>query len=150
MLDKETGELYIESIPLRLGPRFTLRALSSAPVAAAPQVLNGPYRSYSLGEQRIAGQPFFVVLYFYGRWLESIDLAHTAEEFGTSWGDWSEEGEMLRKRWHDEWLRGQTGQASHVYGWGEVGSVYDPRSGGSSIFIRYSWQGQPWPRRDDT
>jgi len=150
MLDKSIGELYIESIPVKLGPRFTRRALSSTPVAAQSQVVNEPYHSYSLGEQRIASQPFFVVLYFYGQQLESINLAHSAEEFGTSWDDWSEEGELRRKQRHDDWLRGQTGHASHVYEWGEVGSDYDPRSGSSSITIRYSWQGQAWPRRGAT
>ena len=150
MLDKSTGELYIESIPVKLGPQFTRRDLSATPVAVRPQVVNEPYHSYSLGEQRIAGQPFFVVFYFYGQQLEFVDLAHAATEFGTSWDDWSEEGELRRKQWHDDWLREQTGHAAHVYGWGEVSSDYDPRSGGSSITIRYSWQGQAWPRRDAT
>jgi hypothetical protein len=150
MLDKSTGEIYIESIPVKLGPRFTRRDLACTQVAAQPQVVNEPYHSFSLGEQQIAAQPFFVVLYFYGQQLESIDLAYSAEEFGTSWDDWSEEGELRRKQWHDDWLRRQTGYASHVYGWGEISSAYDPRSGGSSIIIRYSWQGQAWPRRDAT
>lgn len=147
MLDKGNGELFIESIPVTLGPYFTRRDLSSLPFAAESQVVNEPYHSYSLGAQRIAERSFFVVLYFYGQQLESIDLAHGAPEFGTS-GDWSEEGELKRKQWHDDWLRGQTGHASHVYKWGEVGSNYDPRSGGSSIIIRYSWQGEAWPEQN--
>jgi len=142
MLHKGTGELFIESIPVTLGPRFTRRDLSALPVAAQSQVVNEPYHSYSLGAQQISGQSFFVVLYFYGQQLESIDMAHGAGEFGTSWDDWSEERELRRKQWHDDWLREQTGQASHVYEWGKVHSSYDPRSGGSSIIIRYSWQGQ--------
>jgi hypothetical protein len=150
MLDKETGELHIESIPVKIGPCFTRRDLAVTPVAAQSQVVNEPYHSYSLGEQQIAGRPFFVTLYFYGQELESIDLAHPTTKFGTSWADWSKESELRRKRWHDDWLREQTGYASHVYQWGEVGSDYDPRSGGSSITIRYSWQGQTWPRRGAT
>ena len=146
MLDKGTGELYIESIPVMLGPSFTRRALSSTPVAAQSKVVNEPYHSYSLGQQRIAGQLFFVGLCFYGQQLECIDLAHAAAEFGTSWDDWSEERELKLKQWHDDWLRGQTGYASHVYKWGAIGSAYDPRSGSSSITIRYSWKGQAWPR----
>jgi hypothetical protein len=146
MLDKSTGELYIESIPVKLGPSFTRDAFSSTPVVAQPRASNEPYHSYSLGKQRIAGQPFFVVLYFYGQQLESINLAHSAEEFGASWDDWSEGDELRRKQWHDDWLLGQTGHTSHVYEWGEVGSDYDPRSGGSSIVIRYSRQGQARPR----
>ena len=150
MLDKGTGELFIESIPMPLGPRFTRRDLSSLPVAVQSQIVNEPYHSYSLGAQQIDGQPFSVVLYFYGQQLESINLAHAAAEFLTSRGSWSEEDEPKRKQWHDAWLRWQTGHASHVYEWGEVSSVYDQRSGGSSIIIRYAWQGHAWPRQDAT
>ena len=139
MLDTSTGELHIESVPMKLGPQFTRRALSSTPVAATSQVVNEPYHSYSLGEQRIADEPFFVVLYFYGQLLESIDLAYSAEN-----------DERRRKKWHDKWLHGQTGAPSHVYAWGEVSSDFDPRSGGSSIIIRYSWQGRAWPGQDAT
>lgn len=150
MLDKNTGELYIESIPVKLGLSFTRDAFSSTPGVAQSQDVNGSYHSYSLGEQRVAGQPFFVALYFYGQQLESVDLAHSTEEFGASWDDWSEEREVRRKRLHDDWLRGQTGHASQVYEWGEVSSDYDPRSGRSSIVIRYSRQGQAWPRTGAT
>lgn len=147
MLNTATGELHLESVPLTLGPRFTRRDLLAVPVEATDQVVNEPHHSYSLGEQRISGESFFVVLYFFGQKLEAIDLAHPGAEFGTSWEEWSEEGEQRRKAWHDQWLRGQTGYASHDYPWGAVHSAYDPRSGGSSIMIRYSWNGEPWPRK---
>lgn len=145
MLDAATGELHVESIPLTLGPRFIRGELSAAPVQATSQVVNEPHHSYSLGEQQISGQIFLLVLYFFGEKLESIDLAHPGKEFGASWVDGSEEGERRRKAWHDRWLREQTGRVSHNYTWGAIHSEYDPRSGGSSITIRYSWRGQPWP-----
>jgi hypothetical protein len=103
-----------------------------------------------LGEQRVSDQPFLVVLYFYGQQLESIDLGYSGAELGSSWEDWSEEREMKRKERHDDWLRMQTEDVSRVYDWGEVLSDYDERSGGSSITIRYSWQGKPWPRHGAT
>ena len=101
-----------------------------------------------LGQQPMGDETFFVALYFYGKKLESIDLAIAAPELGASWDDWSEEKEMKRKEKHDVWLIAQTGCASHVYDWGEIDSAYDPRSGGSSITIRYRWLGQPWHRQD--
>ena len=144
MINRSTGEVLIESIPATLGPKFTRRDLFSLPLKSQSQVVNEPYHSYSIGRHEIAGLDFYVVLYFYGQELEFIDMAHPAAQFGTSWDDWSEEKELKRKEVHDRWLIEQTGYASHVYEWGEIGSDYDPRSGGSSIIIRYSWQGQPW------
>jgi hypothetical protein len=147
MLDPNAGELTIASIPLQLGPGFTRDELLALPLASHTQVANEPHHSYMIGAHEIAGLTFIITLYFYGQQLESISLAHIAKEFGTSWDDWSEEQELQRKAVHDRWLIEQTGQASHVYPWGEIGSDYDPRSGGSSITIRYSWQGRPWPTR---
>jgi hypothetical protein len=144
MIDSRSGEVLIESIPVRLGPAFTRDALSSLPISCQSQVVNEPYHSYSLGRHRIGGEPFLVMLYFYGQKLESIELANSSEEFGTSWDDWSEAKQLKRKQAHDAWLIAQTNRASHRYDWGEIASGHDPKSGESSITIRYSWQGEPW------
>jgi hypothetical protein len=150
MIDSRSGELLIESIPVKLGPTFTRDELSSLPIAFESRVVNEPYHSYSLGRHPIGGEPFFVVLDFYGQKLESIELANSSEEFGMSWKDWSEEKQLKRKEAHDAWLIAQTNRASHRYGWGAIASAYDPKSGGSSITIRYSWQGEPWSHQRAT
>ena len=144
MIDINTGEVLIESVPVTLGPKFMRRQLSALPVNCQPQIINGPHHSCTLGQQAVFGEVFFVVLYFYGQQLESIDLANASQEFGTSWNDWSEEKEMKRKEAHDRWLISQTGADARDYDWGSIYSDYDPRSSGSSIVIRYSWRGQPW------
>lgn len=143
MLKIENGEAVIKSIPVTLRPQFTLRELRSLKIALVPQIINDPFRSYALGKRIIGDRIFHVVLYFYKEKLESIHLADSSEEFGASWDEWSEEKELKRKEAHDRWLIAETGNASHVYRWGEIISPYDPRSGGSSITIRYSWQGEP-------
>jgi hypothetical protein len=136
-MSRKTGELTIESIPVTLGPGFRHDELQSLAVDSSPQVLNESHRSYSIGDLEISGLRFVVTLYFFGNTLESIELMCSGKEFGSSWEDWSEERELRRKEAHDLWLTKQLGHASHVYEWGEIGSDYDPRSGASTVVIRY-------------
>ena len=144
MIDKNTGEISIDAVSLKIGPLLKRSDLPTLDVDFKDQVVNEPHHSYSLGEQAIGGVTFYVTLYFFFEELESIELANASAEFGTSWDDWSEASEMKRKAAHDAWLIGQTGNASHKYAWGEVFSDYDVRSGGSSIVMRYSRLGKPW------
>jgi hypothetical protein len=137
MISRTSGELTIESIPVALGPRFERDDLPSLAVDVRPRVLNESHRSYSIGDHEISGLRFMVTLYFQGNALESIELMCSGMEFGSSWDDWSEGRELRRKEAHDLWLTEQLGHASHVYEWGEIGSEYDPRSGASTVMIRY-------------
>ena len=54
-----------------------------------------------------------------------------------SWDDWSESSEKQLKRKHDEWLEKLLGKPPHKFTWGDVLSIYDQRSGASSIIVRY-------------
>jgi hypothetical protein len=149
MIDIHTGEVLIGSVA-KLGPKFTRSDFLSLPIESKSLVINEPYHSYALGQHLVGGETFLVTLYFYEQKLESIDLVNSREEFGTSWNEWSEEKQLKRKQAHDAWLIQQTGNASHIYAWGEIGSSNDPKSGGSSITIRYSWQGKTWSRERAT
>jgi hypothetical protein len=55
-----------------------------------------------------------------------------------NWANWSEANELARKKLHDDVLANTIGQPPYRYPWGEIQSMYDPRSGGSSISIHYS------------
>ena len=144
MIDRKTGEIVIEDSPMRPGPQLTRSEFQSSLPANAYRVLieNEPFCSFSLGDHEIYGLLFTVSLWFYGEKLESIDLAHSTDELG-----WYEKDDLKRKRVHDKWLKSMLGSAPYVYGWGSISSDHDIRSGGSSIVIRYSWQGKPWPLR---
>ncbi len=66
-------------------------------------------------------------------------MCHTDRRFGASWDDWSEEKELARKAWHDDWLkRTSTITAPRKYVWGRVASSYDERSADSSIEVTYA------------
>jgi len=54
-----------------------------------------------------------------------------------SWSNWVEEKELQQKAIHDSLLFKMLNQPPYKYSWGEVQSVYDARSGGSSIIISY-------------
>jgi len=146
MIDKNTGELFIDSAAVGIGPRFTRKDFVSSILSNESRVLvkNEPYCSFSVGSYEISGLRFIVSLSFYGDILESIELTYDDDEPGSSRSDWSEVKEFDRKRIHDQWLTSLHGRSSHRHRWGEIRSGYDPRSDSSSIIIRYSWQGKPW------
>jgi hypothetical protein len=148
MLDGTTGDLEIQSVSIRIGSQFTRQQFLASALAEHARVLvqNEPYCTFSAGSYELAGLSLSVSLVFYGEQLETIGLFHDAKALGSSWADWSEQQELKRKQIHDQWLVALTGHASHVYTWGEIWSDFDPKSGGSSIVIRYSWQGKPWRR----
>jgi hypothetical protein len=150
MMNQQTGELTLHTLSVTLGPAFKREDLFALPIMPRSLVDNEPYHSYVLGRYEIAGPTFSVALSFYAQKLEAIGLTDMAAEFGTSWADWSEEKEQKRKQAHDRWLIQQIGCRGRLYDWGEVRSYFDARSGGSSIVLRYSWEGRPWSgqRRD--
>jgi hypothetical protein len=146
MIDKNTGELFIDSAAVGIGPRFTRKESVSSILSNDSRTLvnNEPYSAFSVGSHEISGLRFIVSLSFYGDILESIVLTHDDEEPGSSRSDWSEEKELKRKRIHDQWLISLQLHTSYRHSWGEIWSGYDPRSDSRSRTIRYSWQGKPW------
>jgi hypothetical protein len=145
MIDKKSGELLIDAIPLRIGPRLSRTEFLSLPVGKSASIIvrNEPFCSYNIGTHEISGLIFTVTVYFYGELLESVSISFVENE-STSLSDWSEQKELEKKEIHDTWLKSLPGKASSHYKWGEVWSGYDPKAGFSSIEIRYSWQGKPW------
>ena len=145
MIDKKSGELVIESIPLRVGPRLARSEFLTVPIGKSSKIVvkNDPFCSYNLGRHEISGLVFIVIIYFYDELLESVSLTSVDDKSGESWADWSEEEELKKKEIHDDWLKNLLGRASSHYKWGEVWSGYDSKAGFSSIEIRYSWQGKP-------
>ena len=146
MIDKTSGELMIESIPLSLGRHLTRTTFLSLDVGRSAKIVvkNEPFCSYTIGRHEISGLVFIVIIYFYDELLESVSLTSVDDNSRESWSAWSEEKELEKKEIHDAWLKTILGSASSHYKWGDVWSGYDSKAGFSSIEIRYSWQGKPW------
>jgi hypothetical protein len=112
-------------------------------------VENEPHCSYDarLPAGVLLQLPVHLTAYFYDQQLESVSIMASDDRFGTSWNDWSEEKELDRKLFHDQWLANTIGATNAVYPWGQLSSEYDAKSGFSAIDLRYSWQGKPWKPR---
>ncbi|HEY1698053.1 MAG TPA: hypothetical protein VGG39_38095 [Polyangiaceae bacterium] len=91
---------------------------------------------------------FAVRLLFEGERLDGYRMWMLDPRFGTSWDDWSEEKQRAQQDAHDAWLIGLLGpgtrrptpggpELAYSLPWGEVWSAYDPRSGSSTIGVRF-------------
>lgn len=139
MIDTSTGEILIESVPLRIGSEFTRQNFLSSPLGEHSSVIvkNEPRCSFRIEAVKISGLWFNAALWFCRERLEAVHLSYRARDLGASWSEWSEEKELKRKRIHDSWLVTIAANPAHSYKWGEISSDFDRKSGGSSIVIRY-------------
>lgn len=74
-------------------------------------------------------------LLFAGNRLDKVFLQLAIPSDETQ--QWSVEGEMERKRLHDEWLRKELGKPPYHYNWGRIESCYDDRGCSSDIIVSY-------------
>jgi hypothetical protein len=137
--DPATGTLTTDA-GVAVGPALTRTAFLASPLAtdAAILVTNDSHGSWATAAV-IAGQPFRLGLYFEAERLTMVVAALDDPAFGRSWADWSRAREADRKAAHEAWLAtfDATIGDGRDYPWGFVSSVYDDRSGGSEIVIRY-------------
>ena len=138
-IDPRTGTVDLGE-GRELGPATThdqFRA-SRLGLASTPLILNGRWRSYSLPRIAEGNVSFAVAIYFEGESATMLELANASPEFGKSWDDWSPENEARRRAWHDRWLAEAQGVAPGEFPWGRLASMTDPKSGGSSIILRFT------------
>ena len=149
VIDPATGTLHLEGAEPPLSPTLTRTAFLASPLGRQAKVWSQhePHCAYR-AEVTIGAERFIVVPRFYEAILQGVDLALTGAHWGTSWDDWSEESERARQRAHDAWLRQQLGPPPYTYPWGAIESSYDPRSGSSSIVLRYRLPPPPRPSRN--
>ncbi len=139
-LDKETGGITLPEIGASISASLSCSQFLKTPAfdGASVVVRNGLWCTYRLQDIAQASSRLCVVLQFHGEQLQSLNLTHFSERFGTSWSDWSEEQELARKAFHEDWLTRELGIRLGHYPWGDISSNYDPKGGSSSIIIRYS------------
>ncbi|WP_324027805.1 hypothetical protein QSV08_07620 [Maribacter sp. BPC-D8] len=75
---------------------------------------------------------------FKNRALKQIDFTprYNQNSDTQGWGNWSKKKELELKETYDVWLNSKIGP-KRIYEWGSIASVYDPKSGSSSIVIIY-------------
>jgi len=115
---------------------------------AKPSVANGAHRSYVLPTLSLLGRPYTPSVYFTDGLVTTISLtwADPARVAGGDpWAQWSAEREQAIAQEDARWLSSVLGGAGSTTGaysfdWGSVWSGFDPRSGYSSVGIRYDSQ----------
>jgi hypothetical protein len=80
---------------------------------------------------------FLGTLYFENDTLAFVSFGIDDKLITTdSWDNWSEENELQKRDYYDNWLTDQLG-IKREFSWGIAGAFYDNKSGYSSINLRY-------------
>lgn len=139
-IDEHTGRITLPEIGVVISPGLTRADFLQVPAfsRARISVRNEPWCSYNVSGVPQTDTELYIVFRFHGDRLHTLDLSHNAPRFGTSWADWSEERELARKVFHEQWLAKDLRIRAGKYPWGTISSCYDPKGGCSSIIIRYA------------
>jgi hypothetical protein len=138
--DSATGSLRTDQGE-PIGPRLTRTTFLASSLAAGARtlVVNEPWHSWRI-DRSIAARPFRLGLYFEGERLHMVVLAIDEPAFGgPTWAEWSRELEDRRREAHTAWLAQFDASIGddRTFDWGRVASIYDDRSGGSEIVLRF-------------
>ncbi|HEY1052326.1 MAG TPA: hypothetical protein VGE39_21285 [Prosthecobacter sp.] len=138
-IDSHTGFIILSEIGAFISPTLQRAQFLQNPAFAEAQVLvqNDPWCSYGLPLIDLEDSQLSVTFQFEGEHLHALCMAHMAPRFGAGWKDRTEAKELQRKAFHDHWLANDIGVPPGTYPWAEVSSLYDAKSGGSSIVIRF-------------
>ncbi|GAC1372184.1 MAG: hypothetical protein NVSMB47_20280 [Polyangiales bacterium] len=148
MIDRDTGALVLSTGRIERG--LEREAWLASPIGAdrhGDDLHNG-WMWFTLAPITEAGLRFSASLAFEGEALDGYRLSLSDARYGTSWDDWSEQGERARRDAHDSlliaWLGAgerapspQGPELRYDFPWGEVWSTFDMRGGSSSIGVRF-------------
>ncbi|RYU83237.1 hypothetical protein [Hymenobacter persicinus] len=138
-LNATTGTLHLAaSSSISSATSAAELATLFAPAPVEHSAAHGGYTHYFIRAVPLdEGQGSFRLIYFHQR-LDSISFAFYPDgQAHLSWNDWSEQQEQRLAAEYDAWLTKQVG-SRRQFAWGTVWAEYDPRSGGSSIGMRYA------------
>ena len=144
MIDKETGDVKFPGWERPLSRYLTREVFLNSSLAqgASVQVENGEYCSWRLSPTKWENDKWWItVVYFKGELLYQLMLAASEAEVSSGRESWSEEREMSMKSYYEsvlEKLFGFSGVHPYKFHWGLIETVYDERSLGSYIIIKYA------------
>jgi len=93
--------------------------------------------SYKLREQYLHKLPCTIILYFV---IGRLNEIHIYPEWKGSTDKWTidhTQEELKRQKLNEDWLKQLLGEPPYQYYWGEVVTIFDEKSGCSSVIIRY-------------
>ncbi|MEO7045619.1 MAG: hypothetical protein ABI091_09965 [Ferruginibacter sp.] len=96
------------------------------------------WKNYSVRNVKINQTYFIITFYFDNAILKMLDFIVNDKIIITgSWDDWSENEELQKRDYYNDWLTKQIG-SNRQFIWGTIGSYYDNRGGSSSIVLKYN------------
>lgn len=141
MIDPGDGSIRMDSPRITISRELTLDQFEKSALARVSREAsqNAPWSRYQFKPVVIAGESFAGDICFKVGRVYSITLCVLRKEAGDSWAEWSENGEIERRKFHDSLLASALGIGweQRRFGWGSLYSVFDQRSGGSNIEIIY-------------
>lgn len=139
MIKQQTGEIYLPSGEVRVGPGLTKDRFEASSLMAESResVSDMPWVTFELPIVDYQEKQFGWSLTFQDTILRNVSIQCVNAQFGCSWSEWSEQRERLRKELHDELLMGCLGADFTQFAWGSVQSIFDPKAGSSFILVTY-------------
>jgi len=134
---KTDGTIEFEKASFFVKPALTKNEFISSRIGSNSRLIlsNSEYSSFSVSLSDTAGD-LGVSLRFDGQQIDSLGIEKM--DATKNWNNWSEMAEQDKKSEYDQLLVNILGSPPYVFEWGEITSSFDPRSGSSSICIRYN------------
>ncbi|GAB5527793.1 MAG: hypothetical protein Roseis2KO_56650 [Roseivirga sp.] len=139
MINKNTGNIKLTD-SLELTPKSNLNLLEGQNLGQANELrdIGNGCKWLDIKNINIGSKYFIISLCFIDELLSELSLLVSDERFSLSshWSSWSERKEKEDLKKYTTWLNKELGGKTEFH-WGDVWATYDPKSGSSSIGIRY-------------
>jgi hypothetical protein len=135
--DCSTGEITFLPSSRQIGQATTEDLFARSPEAQrwTAFVDTPEHRSFKLdGTWSVDGVAMGVIVWFDRAALVAVEIFPRLQ--GQSWSTWSEQ-DSLAQRDQLELLLKSSYREQRTFCWGQLSATYDPRSGSSSIVVRY-------------
>lgn len=148
MLSKKDGHLRISS-ELVLAPNDSFEKINNLKLGEAQVIrdMGDGYRWLEVKNVKVGGNYFIIAVGFFEDKLRMLQLGFDDKKFEleANWDFWSEKEERRRQLKYKKWVIGELGREGQ-FSWGDVSASYDPKGGGSAIFVNYDSGSTRWPR----
>lgn len=139
MIDKKTGYIILSDI-IQIKHNDSQQEILSLNIGQSNKQWNHNNDWAWLQENNVFvdGKYFIFQFGFFKDKLKEMLLCVSNDKFNleNNWDNWSEQKELANLENYKEWLKNELGTQKD-FDWGTVWTLYDARSGSSSIGIRY-------------
>lgn len=150
MIDERTGEITIPIDNFRIHKDLNEKELTDSlyynNYLREKSDMKTGYIWYYFSPVSLMNREIIFVLCLRNGTLDRVEFCVDSNDLPSSWSNWSEEGELKRKQLNEELLfrifndgvKRNKFPERYDFTWGHIISVYDQKSGGSDIILRYN------------